>query len=105
MAYLVQAVQSREFPVPLVAGREALLRVFVTAGQNNSERLPPMRASFYRNGAVVHVVETPGQPGPIPTTVDEGSLAKSAKTDRGVGIRFPGRHAGASWLVRSNGLL
>ena len=26
-AYLVQAVQSREFPVPLVGGEEALLRV------------------------------------------------------------------------------
>ena len=28
-AYLVQSVQSREFPVPLVAGEAALLRVFV----------------------------------------------------------------------------
>ena len=77
MAYLVQAVQSREFPVPLVAGEEALLRVFVTAGRDNNERLPPVRASFYLNGALAHVAEIAGKPGPIPTEVDEGSLATS----------------------------
>ena len=77
MAYLVQAVQSREFPVPFVAGEEALLRVFVTAGRDNDERLPPVRASFYLNGAVAHVAEAAGKPGPIPTEVDEGSLATS----------------------------
>ena len=77
-AYLVQAVQSREFPVPLVAGEEALLRVFVTAGRDNDGRLPPVRASFYLNGALAHVTDIPGQPGPISTEVDEGSLAKSA---------------------------
>lgn len=32
-AYLTQAVQSRDFPVPLVAGEKALLRVFPTARQ------------------------------------------------------------------------
>ncbi len=77
-AYLVQAVQSREFPVPLIAGKEALLRVFVTAGRDNDERLPPVRASFYLNGALVHVAEIASGPGPIPTQVDEGSLATSA---------------------------
>ena len=78
MAHLVQAVQSREFPVPLVAGREALLRVFVTAGRDNDERLPPVRASFYLNGTLAHVAEIAGKAGPIPTQVDEGSLATSA---------------------------
>jgi hypothetical protein len=77
-AYLVQAVQSREFPVPLVAGEEALLRVLVTAGIGNDERLPPVRASFHLNGMLAHVVEIPGGPGSIPTEVDEGSLAASA---------------------------
>ena len=78
MAYLVQAVQSREFPVPLVAGEEALLRVFVTAGRDNDEPLPRIRASFHLNGALAHVAEIAGGPGPIPTEVDEGSLATSA---------------------------
>ncbi len=77
-AYLVQPVQSRAFPVPLVAGEEALLRVFVTAAQDNEERLPPVRASFHLDGALVHVADIPGKPGPIPTDVDEGLLAESA---------------------------
>ena len=80
VAYLVQAVQSREFPVPLVGGEEALLRVFVTSGRDNDERLPPVRASFHLNGTLAHVAEIPGKPGPIPTEVDEGSLATSVNS-------------------------
>ena len=78
VAYLVQAVQSREFPVPLVADEEAVLRVFVTAGRDNRERLPPVRASFHLNGVLAHVADISAGPGPIPTEVDEGSLAISA---------------------------
>ena len=77
-AYLVQAVQSRAFPVPLIAGEEALVRVFITAAQTNEERLPSVRASFHLDGALVRVADIPGNPGPIPTDVDEGSLAESA---------------------------
>ena len=77
-AYLTQTVQSPKFPVPLVAGEEALLRVFVTAARANQERLPPARASFHLDGALAHVADIPGQPGPgIPTEMDEGSLAQS----------------------------
>ena len=78
MAYLVQTVQSREFPVPLVAGEEALLRTFVTASRANRETsLPPVRASFHVGGARVHVAEMPASAGPIPTEVEQGSLAAS----------------------------
>ena len=80
-AYLVQPVQSREFPVPLVAGEEALLRVFVTAAEDNEERLPPVRASFHLDGALAHVADIAGKAGPIPTAVDEGSLAKSVNAE------------------------
>ena len=77
-AYLIQTIQSREFPVPLVAGEEALLRVFVTAGRDNAERIPPVRASFLLNGLLAHVANISGKPGPIPTKVEDGSLAVSA---------------------------
>ena len=90
VAYLVQAVQSREFPVPLVGGEEALLRVFVTAGRDNDERLPPVRASFYLSGTLAHVADIPGQPGPIPTDVDEGSLATSANAVVPADVVLPG---------------
>ena len=77
-AYLVQAVQSREFPVPLVAREEALLRVFPTAARANDAPIPPVRASFFLGGALAHAVDIAGTPGPVPTEVDEGSLARSA---------------------------
>ena len=77
-AYLVQAVQAREFPVPLVAGREALLRVFVTARQAADADIPPVRARFYHDGRETHVAEIPGTSTPIATEVDESSLSSSA---------------------------
>ncbi len=77
-AYLSQAVQSNRFPVPLVAGKEALLRVFATATRANNEDIPDVRASFYMDGNLTHIADIPGKPGPVPTTLDEGSLAKSA---------------------------
>ena len=76
-AYLVQTVQSGDFPVPHVAGEAALLRVFPTATRTNQQRLPPVLASFYLDGVVVHVADLPEKPGAIPTEVDEGSLAQS----------------------------
>lgn len=76
--YLVQAVQSREFPVALVAGEEALLRVFVTAERENDVDRPPVRASFYLDGVLVEVVDIPGRAGPVPTAADESSLAGTA---------------------------
>ena len=81
MAYLTQAVQSREFPVPLVADEKALLRVFVTARKATSEAIPPVRARFYVNGQEVHVEDLPGSSVQIPTEVSEGSLSKSANAE------------------------
>ena len=81
MAYLTQAVQSREFPVPLVAGEKALLRVFPTVRQATTEGIPPVRARFYLGNRETHVVDIPGKPAPIPTEVDESSLLKSANAE------------------------
>ena len=89
-AYLVQAVQSLEFPVPLVAGKEALLRVFVTAARDNSESLPPVRASFYHDGALAHVADILGGTGRIPTEVREGSLAASVNAVVPAAVVQPG---------------
>jgi len=80
-AYLTQAVQSREFPVPLVAGEKALLRVFPTAQQATSEGMPLVRARFYWGDRETHVRDIPGKSDPIPTEVVEGDLSKSANTE------------------------
>ncbi|MDE0358716.1 MAG: hypothetical protein OXN92_13420, partial [Gammaproteobacteria bacterium] len=70
-AYLVQAVQSRAFPVPLVAGKPALLRVFPTAARAAGVGVPPVRARFFVDGRETHVEYVPGKPEAIPTGVDE----------------------------------
>ena len=44
-AYLIQAVQSALYPVPLVAGEDALLRVFPISPRRTDAPIPPARAS------------------------------------------------------------
>ncbi|MXW06095.1 MAG: hypothetical protein F4Z81_13675 [Gemmatimonadetes bacterium] len=77
-AYLTQAVQSLENPVPLVAGKPALLRVFVTNGGMADARRPPVRASFYQNNLPVYTVEIPGGDYSLPDRPEEGDLAASS---------------------------
>ena len=85
LAYLTQAVQSHAHPVPLVAGDEALLRVFVTAARDTTVGMPAVRARFYLDGSEQHVVNIAAKATPIPAKVDEGDLGKSANA------RIPGR--------------
>ena len=81
MAYLTQAVQSREFPVPLVAGERALLRVFVTSQQVTNAGIPQVRATFYLGGGETHVTDIPGKSVAIPEEVDESILSKSSNAE------------------------
>ena len=89
-AYLTQAVQSREFPVPLVADEDALLRVFVTATDSGAALVPPVRARFYLSGEEAHVVHTTQGSCAIPTDVDEGNLCHSANAEVPAEIVRPG---------------
>ena len=79
-AYLTQAVQSSDFPVPLIAGREALLRVFVVASRPASAGIPMVRATFYLDGVESHAVDIPASGTPIPTEIEHArsSLQGSA---------------------------
>ncbi len=80
-AYLTQAVQSLAFPVPQVAGRRALLRVFPVASEGGRASMPPVRARFFRQGVETHVIDIPAGSAPVPTQVDEGNLAMSANAE------------------------
>ena len=80
-AYLTQAVQSLTFPVPLVAGRKSLLRVFPTAERSTFTGVPPVRARFFLDGLETHVADIPGKSAPIPVEVDESSLSTSANAE------------------------
>ena len=78
-AYVTQAVQSREYPVPLIAGDSALLRVFVVSEEAAAEgvAIPPARATFYNGGSEVYAVDLPGIGTRVPAKLDESDLALS----------------------------
>ena len=88
-AYLMQAVHSRSVPVPLIAGRDALLRVFVTDARSNvklhSTRIPfPLtKATFFVGDSSVYAVELPPPEGlrSVSTEVDEEDLGASANAE------------------------
>ena len=90
VAYLTQAVQSPQFPVPLVAGENALLRVFVTAASPTTAVIPPVRARFYVDGTEIHIVEIPARTATIPTEVYEGDLSRSSNAEIPAQIVRPG---------------
>ena len=76
-AYLTQAVQSLDFPVPLVADEPALLRVFAVAANPGGHPLPAARALFYHNNQEVHRVDLPSTGGALTSRVDESLLSSS----------------------------
>lgn len=75
-AYLVQSVQRYSGTVPLVAGRDAYLRVFVKANQTNTVA-PAVRVRFYRGAALAQTYTIGAPTGSVPTTVSEASLSRS----------------------------
>lgn len=88
-AYLTQATQSFDYPVPLVAGEPALLRVFITVDEGDVD-VPPVRASFYHNGSIVHTADIAGREGFVPARVDESDLALSSNAMIPGSILTPG---------------
>lgn len=75
VAYVVQVVQTQAGDVPLVAGRDALLRVFVTASEPTSES-PAVRVRLTSGGVTRTETLTAAAPG-TPTDVDESRLDRS----------------------------
>ena len=73
--YLTQSVQTYAGAVPLVAGRNGYLRVFVTASETNVIS-PDVRVRFYAAGVLVSD-QTITRIGPTPLTPQEGTLAAS----------------------------
>ena len=89
-AYLTQAVQSLDFPVPLVAEKPALLRVFVASANAGGASMPDVRATFFLDDAPVHEANVPAGGAPIPAEPGEGNLALSANAVIPSGIVQPG---------------
>ena len=89
-AYLTQAVQSHDFAVPLVAGEDALLRVFVMADDGVTASMPPVRATFYRGGQAVHSAWIEGMSQHVPSTMAEGDLDATANAVVPGSVLVPG---------------
>ena len=90
-AYLMQAVQSRSYPVPLMAGEAALLRVFPTSDRYTQEPLPQVRVTFYPgSGGEGHVVDVPVGSAAIPQQVEEGRLDLSVNAEVPGSVVQPG---------------
>ena len=83
-AYLIQAAQSPEdsLRVPLVGGKKALLRVFVTSPYSTHDvEIPPVKATFYEDGTEIKTLTIPGKSIPVPVYVAENSLEASANVE------------------------
>lgn len=88
--HLNQAAQSMDGDVPLVAGREALLRVFPVADRANAHR-PEARATFYLDGRETYGTDMRlGSRFGIPEEVDPGRLEWSFEAAVPSGVLVPG---------------
>ena len=74
--YVTQSIQDYGGNVPLVAGRDGFVRIFVRANQTNVEQ-PDVRLRVYDNGTLVSTSTIPAPTAGVPTIVDEGDLNKS----------------------------
>ena len=74
--HLTQAAQTLGGDVPLIAGRSALLRVFVTGDRTSFYRPRPL-ARFYEDGAPIHTMRLDPATDRIPIVPDEGRLDRS----------------------------
>jgi hypothetical protein len=75
-AELYQSVQRDDNSVPIVAGRPAFLRVFVTANQA-SGAVPAVRVRLYSPTGLFDSLTIPGPPVQVPLSVDRGNLTTS----------------------------
>ena len=88
--YLTQGVQSLDFPVSLVAGEDALLRVFVVTDMDVDVPRPPVRALFYLSDTEVYEVDIPSNGAIIPEQIELGDLSLSANAKIPGSVLSPG---------------
>ncbi|MXX33470.1 MAG: hypothetical protein F4107_12780 [Gemmatimonadetes bacterium] len=77
VVYLTQAIQRPEGDVPLLAGRDALLRAFLVSDQANAFFEPEVVATLTRDGEEVHRMVMRTEDDRLSTAPDEGVLGRS----------------------------
>jgi len=78
-AYVTQATQRPDGTVSLVANRDALLRVFVTASTANTFR-PDVRVRIYDGASLLQTVTIPAPESGVRTSSSEGTLSSTWNT-------------------------
>ncbi|MCY4128634.1 MAG: hypothetical protein OXG15_05245 [Gammaproteobacteria bacterium] len=81
LAFLTQPVQSHDFPVPLIANKRALLRVFPINADEASQTIPEAQARFYLDDQEVHLVNIPSRVLAAPTPANPGNLGSSTNVE------------------------
>lgn len=82
-AYLTQAIQTQDGLTPLVAGRDALLRVFLRASTPNDWQ-PPVRATLLQGTTTLETFDIPAGSVGVDTAVNEGDRRRTWN------VRIPG---------------
>lgn len=90
--YLNQVNQHSDGDVPVLANRQALLRVFVT-GDETSYFRPNVRADFYRDGQIVHTVLMPASVDELGMEMVERNLVSSYNAVIPANVLQPGVEA------------
>ena len=90
---LIQSTQRADGAIPMIAGRDALLRVFVTASAANSLQ-PAVRVRLYQGGIQVDSLDVADPAASTPTTVDTATLATSWN------VLIPGARVGTGMTYR-----
>lgn len=75
-AYLVQATQTRDGAVPLVAGRDAYVRVFAVASEANTAA-PSVRVRLFHGGSEAATFDLPARSASVPIDVDQANASTS----------------------------
>ena len=88
-AYLTQAIQTPDGATPLVAGREALLRVFLSASLANDWR-PNVRVTLFQNTTELGTLDATSDALSVPLSVNEGNLAQSWNVRVPANLMVPG---------------
>src|SRR5690606_33551345 len=70
LVYLVQSIQTVYGTVPMIAGRDAYLRVFGRANEVNSAR-PSLRVKLYDGTTLVSTIDAPFPGASLPTSISQ----------------------------------
>ena len=81
LALLTQATQSHDFPVPLVAGERALLRVFPLDTDTADQTIPEVSARFYLDDQEVYRANMPSKELSSPMRPNQGSLESTSNIE------------------------